>query len=889
MTSLVANPFLRGITMKQWCNSCQIHLDRSITKIIWVHYYPTHFWRLSTTRSNQFLHHKFSLMPSWMGDQRPDPIAMRGEQRVFTTQLVLCVSTGLVAFLLFCSARRRWPRMYAARLMRQLVDIKPLPDGLFRWIKAVILISDSEILRTSGLDAYVYLAFFRMGARIFLVLTLIALFVLSPIRYYFTGKYDKDDILTASANTALSLLAKDPSFSDPFPAYDWVYPIFTYLFSGIVYYYLYVFTNLVLRTRQKYLASQNSIVDRTFRLDGIPKRLLAKNDPRVLKRFIESLGVGAVADVKLLYDWSPLEKLFHQRALLLLRIEHLYVLLNGMHIEISSRTNVPLAYCIEPPANLSAKQTTIEKEITGKLLQLRFLDSKIKQIQSVYDRKTSTIDCTLNPQFKPMKSAFITMESVASAQMASQTVLDPRVYRLIASLAPAPCDIRWNNFRYTYFQKQCKSYLITVIILLSYLFIIFLVTPLTTLLDLKTLQKLWPALGNYVAKSKWATTFVTGILPPLLFSALNLLMPYFYQYLSEHQGYASNSDEELSTLSKNFFFVFFNLFLVFIATGTLWDYISYISDTTQIAYQLARSLKKLSLFYVDLILLQGLAMFPVRLLQISNFVTLNFAGRIWGLRLLFLKTPRDYRKFYYTPEIFSFGIDLPQHLLIFMIVLIYSVVSTKIVTSGLVYFALGAFVYKYQLVYNAVHPPHSTGKVWPMMFRRVVLGLVIFQLFMCGTLALESAVFLAALCAPLVLVSGAFLYNFEKYYLKLNQFIALRAIINYDDFDKEFDDEMGDDDTVHSESADGLAPENVSVSTRRSLTLDEGRELFSDYTNPHLIDPLYGPWIAFEGNKISMIKSTTSDIDVESGDTCVTSLIDRQVVIRKTLRVSEWE
>lgn len=183
-------------------------------------------------------------------------------------------------------------------------------------------------------------------------------------------------------------------------------------------------------------------------------------------------------------------------------------------------------------------------------------------------------------------------------------------------------------------------------------------------------------------------------------------------------------------------------------------------------------------------------MFPVKLLQVSDFFLLNILGKLLYFKKLILKTPRDYRAYYFTPQIFDFGINLPQHILIFIIILIYSVVSTKIVTCGLVYFVLGLFVYKYQLVYNFVHPPHSTGKVWPMIFRRVILGLIIFQLFMVGTLALESAIMLSILCSPLIFVTVLVLWNFEKYYVPLNTFIALRAILNPYDFDKVFDDDQ---------------------------------------------------------------------------------------------------
>ena len=57
------------------------------------------------------------------------------------------------------------------------------------------------------------------------------------------------------------------------------------------------------------------------------------------------------------------------------------------------------------------------------------------------------------------------------------------------------------------------------------------------------------------------------------------------------------------------FYIFVNLFLVFTTFGTA----SFV-DTTKIAFDLARSLRDLSMFYVDLIILQGLGIFPFKLL-----------------------------------------------------------------------------------------------------------------------------------------------------------------------------------------------------------------------------------------------------------------------------------
>lgn len=880
--------------------------------------------------------------------KKPDPIHSVGPQRVFTTQLVLTLIAGMFSFLLFCMLRFKWPHIYAVRTLRQprnnLHILRPLPNNLFGWIKVVYKITDEEIIACSGLDTFVYLRFFKMGIKIFLILSILAIFVLSPIRYYFTGNYDKENIMTKPN--------QPPDINYDFPSFYWVYPIFTYVFSIVVFYYLFEFTTTILRTRQKYLASQSSITDRTIKLDGIPKRLLQREK---LKKFIEDLGIGKVLDVKLIYNWTPLEDLLHKRQELMNNLECIYTSMYKMDIDIYNQHEVPAVNPIWSEPLDKPQLNELANKYTQELIEL---DGEIKNMQGKFDSDLSTIDVKENREFKQVPSAFITMDSVASAQMAAQTILDPRVYKLIASLAPAPKDIIWENLKLTYFERKIKSYFITLVIVLSYGFIIFLVIPLTSLLDLKTISKFWPALGEFIGQSKWLTTFVTGILPPLLFTLLNFLFPYFYQYLSQLQGYTSNSDVELSTLLKNFFFIFFNLFLIYVAAGTFWDYMSYISDTTKIAVQLATSLRRMALFYVDLILLQGLTMFPVKLLQVSDFFLLNVLGKLFYFKRLILKTPRDYRSYYFTPQIFDFGINLPQHILIFMIILIYSVVSTKIVTCGLIYFILGLFVYKYQLVYNFVHPPHSTGKVWPMIFRRVILGLIIFQLFMCGTLALESAILLSILCTPLIFITMIILWNFEKYYVPLNTFIALRAILNPYDFEKVFDqddqlfsstsnansndesdtsailddldldldlendpidesscllengsgngngNDHGSNGEINNGSITKSSRQNNGEPTisRRKSTLDEEREEFTDYTYPGLIDPLDGPWVGFTGNFVKMIEYKSLRLQqqalLEEGRNVrneneaaigTTFINEQELVVNKKLSVSEWE
>jgi calcium permeable stress-gated cation channel len=99
----------------------------------------------------------------------------------------------------------------------------------------------------------------------------------------------------------------------------------------------------------------------------------------------------------------------------------------------------------------------------------------------------------------------------------------------------------------------------------------------------------------------------------------------------------SQGEVELSVISKNFFFTFFNLFIIFTITGTAANYYSLLrdtlKDTTKIAYLLATSLSGLAQFYVNLIVLQGIGLFPLRLLEFGNVALYPFG-------LIGAKTPR---------------------------------------------------------------------------------------------------------------------------------------------------------------------------------------------------------------------------------------------------------
>lgn len=830
--------------------------------------------------------------------------------RIARVQILIALFLGLTAFSFFCFLRKKFPRIYVANFSELNQNyfhsfsrrkLPRLPRTLFGWVPIVYRIDEALVLEHAGLDAVVFLGFFKMSIKILTVCVVFALTIISPIRYKFTGRVDFPDgsddgddndneednsvlsqmfaLSRRSVSSWLILLIKDNGLED-YESFLWMYTVFTYVFTFVVLYLLYRQTIKIIAMRQTYLGQQNSITDRTIKLSGIPPML---REEEALKRHIHSLGVGEVDDIVIVKEWNSLNNFFKMRRRILRKLEMEWMeyferngLENTCDLNTSriSRTRGDTFYLNDSEIPQENGRAGSPESATSEISTTSILDQISEHLEdhsglsnSTGDLPLLTDDAQYRPHFKkgllglfgpnvdainyyneklevldkeirrsrlreypPSSTALITMKSVGQAQMLAQAVLDPKVNHLITSLAPAPHDIIWENLCLSRKERNLRITMVMIFIGLVSVLLVFPVRFLSNFLNVKSISKVTPKLGEFLKGHRWAETLITGILPPYVFTIFNIVMPYFYIWITKRQGYTSHGDEELSSVSKNFFYIFVNLFLVFTLFGTVT-----LSDTApQIAYQLAQSLKKLSLFYVDLIILQGIGIFPYKLLLLGNLLKYPIGNMFW------CKTPRDYLNLC-KPPVFNFGLQLPQPILILIITITYSVISTKIVTAGLIYFLIGYFVFKYQLLYACVHPPHNTGKVWPLVVRRVIFGLLIFHMTMFGTLASEKALLLASLLIPLPLFTCYVFWYYHKHYTSLSTFIALRSIVN-----NELPYRADEEEELFTAATN---------STVREQTLDERREVNQTYEYPNLFVELDGPIIAIDHDEVLRIGS----------------------------------
>ena len=170
---------------------------------------------------------------------------------------------------------------------------------------------------------------------------------------------------------------------------------------------------------------------------------------------------------------------------------------------------------------------------------------------------------------------------------------------------------------------------------------------------------------------------------------------------------------------------FFNLFLVITIGGSVsrfW-YTLYEGsrEPAKLSSKLATAVKDQGTFYTNFILLQAVGLLPFRLLEFGSV-------SLYPIMRMGSKTPRDFAELI-QPPLFQYGFFLPSAILIFILCLVYSILPAgyMILFFGLIYFAIGYYTYKYQLLYAMDHPQHSTGGAWPMICHRIMLGMGMFS------------------------------------------------------------------------------------------------------------------------------------------------------------------
>ncbi|KAF9576796.1 hypothetical protein EC968_003303 [Mortierella alpina] len=729
------------------------------------------------------------------------------------TQLAISLALGLGSFLAFCALRTRWPIIFAPRTKLRRHTPPELSPKFFGWIMELVNIEESVVLDCVGLDAAMMLRFFTVSLRLFAMCMVPGILIILPVNNYstFDGRLptDPDD-----DNDEY-----DPSLPDaePRPGTSLLYLFtqftFAWLFSLFTIYHLWHTYEGYIKERRKYLLKRHkAIVNRTVMVVGLPVHL---QSDRALATFYESLQVGTVESAHVGRHVRKLKRLIEQRAYALRALELAYAKYYGNpskradydpdaiaaendkclehhhHHHSATAATTTTASAVGLGENLLHETGHGNLPVSDERSSLVPRTDKFKERPSmrlgfmgIFGKKVDKIDhlrevfATLDKAVQKMRMSrvyaatsigFVTFEDMQSAQILAQTVNTEETLTCETFLAPEPRDVYWDNLNLPPSEIAVRTVVVNVICFLLVFFWAGPVSMFSSFLNMDSLNKIFPGISRLASKSRILKSLIQGFLPTVGVIIFLTVVPWILLSLCRRQGMQSHSEIEQSLYNKYFTFILFNVVLVFTIVGTwaqAFDKVYH--NLGELTLILAASLPRVAPFFVNYTILRGVGLFPLQLLQIRDVFGQVFQGFV-------SRTPRDYAEARAPPEL-PYGVVYSHATLVFVIILIYSCIKPLILVFGALYFAIGILVFKYQVLYVYFHPHESSGQMWPMVYNRLTLGLVTFQLTMLGLFMLKQAYVFGVLLAPLPIGTVWFWYWTTATYKKTAKFVPLQQL-----------------------------------------------------------------------------------------------------------------
>ncbi|KAG2232117.1 hypothetical protein INT48_006794 [Thamnidium elegans] len=331
-------------------------------------------------------------------------------------------------------------------------------------------------------------------------------------------------------------------------------------------------------------------------------------------------------------------------------------------------------------------------------------------------------------------------------------------------LAPQPKDIIWSNLSMNEHIRRSKRLIASFIF---YAFVFFWFIPssfLSASSNVKDFLRLFPNSKVFMKEHPMFISLLSSWFTPIVMAIFFFILPKILRFISQQQGYMTSTSLDRQVLAKLFVFFIINNLLVFTVSSTLIAVYSEIQEAVQNGTtltvhqffstmggnltQVAKNLSDVSTYWVNYVSLKGLGVI-VDLAQIVVLFSVT-------LRKLFTRpSPRQLQEFT-RPTAFDFPLFYNVLLFFFTVGLVYSVIAPLVLPFTMMYFLLATMVFKYLLMYVYVTNVETGGQIWRLLFNRLLVSCVLFQIVMIGVLNLKSARIPSLAVAPLPLITIIF-------------------------------------------------------------------------------------------------------------------------------------
>ncbi|KAH9793342.1 CSC1-like protein [Citrus sinensis] len=330
-------------------------------------------------------------------------------------------------------------------------------------------------------------------------------------------------------------------------------------------------------------------------------------------------------------------------------------------------------------------------------------------------------------------AAFVSFKTRWGASVCAQTQQTRNPTLWLTDWAPEPRDVYWDNLAIPFVSLTIRRLIIFVAYFFLTFFFMIPIAIVQSLANIEGIEKALPFLRPII-EVKVIKSFIQGFLPGIALKIFLIFLPDILMLMSKFEGFISRSALERRSATRYYIFLFINVFLGSIITGTAFQQLDNFmhQSANDIPKTIGTSIPMKATFFITYIMVDGWAGVAGEILRLKPLI-------VYHLKNFFLvKTEKD-REEAMDPGTVGFNTGEPQIQLYFLLGLVYAVVTPFLLPFIIVFFALAFVVYRHQVinVYNQEY--ESAAAFWPDVHGRIITALIVSQLLLMGLLSTKEA------------------------------------------------------------------------------------------------------------------------------------------------------
>ncbi|XP_016901840.2 calcium permeable stress-gated cation channel 1 isoform X2 [Cucumis melo] len=553
------------------------------------------------------------------------------------------------------------------------------------WMVAALRMPEPELIDHAGLDSAVYLRIYLLGLKIFVPIACLAFTIMVCC-------------IRLLRNTHLDIF--------------WTHLVMAYVFTFWTCYILRKEYEIVASMRLHFLASENRRPDQyTVIVRNVPP------DPdesvsELVEHFFLVNHPDHYLTHQIVYDANKLSKLVEEK---------------------KKMQNWLDFYQLKYSRNQS-KRATVKTGFLGlwgdQVDAINYYSSKIEILSKEISLEA---DKTVSDPKSIMPAAFVSFKSRWGAAVCAQTQQSRNPTIWLTEWAPEPRDVYWDNLAIPFVSLAIRRLIAGVAFFFLTFFFMIPIAFVQSLANIESIEKTAPFLRPII-ELKFIKSVIQGFLPGIALKIFLIFLPSILMLLSKFEGFISRSSLERRSASKYYIFLFVNVFLGSIITGTAFQQLNKFlhQSANDIPKTIGVSIPMKATFFITFIMVDGWAGIAAEILRLRPLI-------IYHLRNFFLvKTEKD-REEAMDPGTLEFNTGEPRIQLYFLLGLVYAVVTPLLLPFIVTFFGLAYIVYRHQIinVYNQEY--ESAAAFWPDVHGRIIAALVVSQLLLMGLLSTKEA------------------------------------------------------------------------------------------------------------------------------------------------------